>query len=278
MHAAGGMVNVGDTITADVWTYDFDGRRTARSTFAGFNGSIVWTPDGERMLYAGFDSIGQVAGRIQSVPADNSAAPTTIAVFSTTDAHPSSISPDAGILLGTAAGTGGDIWALDLNKALAGDEPATESDFAFIVQSDFANSHATFSPDGRWIAYESDESGTNQIYVIPYPGPGGKYQISTDGGRQPRWNPAGGEIFYLNGTRMLAVDVQTEPRFVAGNPQVLFDNPLVNTGPTNGQGFQYAVAPDGQEFLMLSTGGGTSPQQLRVVENWFEELTRQVPR
>jgi serine/threonine-protein kinase len=177
--------------------------------------------------------------------------------------------------------SGTDIWALTLDDAPARGEPVTEADLDFVLQSTFNESHATFSPDGRWIAYVSNETGTEQVYVVPYPGPGGKFQVSTDGGRQPRWNPAGNEIFYLNGPRMMGVDVETESRFDAGTPRVLFENAaLVIAGPANAAAFQYAVAPDGEQFLMLSSGGASprgSEQQLRVVRNWFDELKRLVP-
>jgi Tol biopolymer transport system component len=283
--AAGGMVDLGDEIKADVWTVSFDGGRMARTTFSGFNGSIVWTPDGGRLLYAGFDSVAQFPGTLESVPTDNSGAPMTIADFGNIAAYPTSISPDGSVLLGTTAGavtlSGSDIWALTLDDdAPARAEPVTEADLEFVLQSAFNESHATFSPDGRWIAYVSNETGTEQVYVVPYPGPGGKFQVSTDGGRQPRWNPAGNEIFYLNGPRMMVVDVETESRFDAGTPRALFENAaLVATGPANAPAFQYAVAPDGQQFLMLSSGGdsGAGQWQLRVVRNWFEELQRLVP-
>jgi serine/threonine-protein kinase len=210
------------------------------------------------------------------VPTDNSAAPTNIIDFTAFQGYPTSISPDGGVLIGTAdrntAIAGGDIWALDL------DESSGEPAFAMLLETDFAESHATFSPDGRWIAYVSNESGIEQVYVVPYPGPGGKSQVSTDGGRQPRWNPAGGEIFYLNGQSMMAVEIETESGFRAGNPRQLFQDPALLNGPTNAAGFQYAVAPDGERFLVLASGNGTGLEpRLRVVENWFQELKDLVP-
>jgi hypothetical protein len=111
---------------------------------------------------------------------------------------------------------------------------------------------------------------------MPYPGPGGRSQVSTDGGTQPRWNPEGGEIFYLNGTRMMAVAVATDAQFSAGNPEVLFESTTMMRG-NNGDSYQYAVAPDGDSFLTLSRGSGARQPELRVVENWIEELERQVP-
>jgi serine/threonine-protein kinase len=276
MRAAGGMIDLGEEIMADIWTIEFDGGRIARTTFQGFNGSIVWTPDSQRLFYSAFENVTQSAGRVESVPTDNSAAPTNIIDFTAFQGYPTSISPDGGVLIGTAdrntAIAGGDIWALDL------DESSGEPAFAMLLETDFAESHATFSPDGRWIAYVSNESGIEQVYVVPYPGPGGKSQVSTDGGRQPRWNPAGGEIFYLNGQSMMAVEIETESGFRAGNPRQLFQDPALLNGPTNAAGFQYAVAPDGERFLVLASGNGTGLEpRLRVVENWFQELKDLVP-
>jgi eukaryotic-like serine/threonine-protein kinase len=80
-----------------------------------------------------------------------------------------------------------------------------------------------FSPDGHWIAYDSRESGRDEIYVRPYPGPGGKWQVSTDGGTEVVWNRNGRELFYRSGTKMMAVEVNTVPTFSAGKPTQLFD-------------------------------------------------------
>jgi hypothetical protein len=94
-----------------------------------------------------------------------------------------------------------------------------------------------------------------------------------------RWNPAGGKLFYLNGPRMMVVDIEAATAFRAGTPRELFEDPvLLATPATNGAAFQYGVAPDGQSFLFLVSGGGLGQdQQLRVVENWFEELRPLAP-
>ena len=110
----------------------------------------------------------------------------------------------------------------------------------------------------------------------PYPGPGGKSQISTEGGMEPVWNPKGGELFYRIGDRMMAVEVTTQPSFHAGKPRVLFEG---RYEPTPATGPNYDVAPDGQRFLMLkpSEQEAAAPNQIDVVLNWFEELKRRVP-
>ena len=108
-----------------------------------------------------------------------------------------------------------------------------------------------------------------------YPGPGGRHHISTDGGASPAWAPSGRELFYRNGQKMMAVDIQTDPTFVAGRPRMLFEGPYWNTTPGRG----YDVSPDGRRFLMIP---GAEPEPVDathgiVVLNWFEELKRLAP-
>jgi Tol biopolymer transport system component len=144
------------------------------------------------------------------------------------------------------------------------------------LQSSFNVGGSRFSPDGRWLAYVSDESGRSEIYVQPYPGPGGKRQISADGGREPVWNRNGREMFYRNGNKMWAVDVATQPSFSVGKPRLLFEG---NYLPSPGGSIAYDVSPDGQRFLMLKSAeqAGAVPTQINVVLNWFEELKQKVP-
>jgi Tol biopolymer transport system component len=144
------------------------------------------------------------------------------------------------------------------------------------LRTPFNESAPRFSPDGRWLAYASDESGRYEIYVQPYPGPGGKWQISTEGGTEPMWNPNGREMFYRSGRKMMAVDIATRPGFAAGKPRVLFEGEYVPTPLTFPN---YDVSPDGQHFLMLKPAEAAegAPSQINVVLNWFEELKRRVP-
>jgi Tol biopolymer transport system component len=183
---------------------------------------------------------------------------------------PMSWSSDSKLLIYQEAhpATGRDIWVLPLE----GDgEPRP------FLQIPFNDRMPDLSPDGRWMAYYSDESGQSEVYVQPFPGPGRRLQISTDGGRNPVWSPNGRELFYVGYPRMImAVDVVTEPDFTAGTPRVLFEAPHFV-----GVGRGYDITPDGQRFVMVrrdeeaaSPAGG---RQLNVVLNWFEELKRLVP-
>jgi serine/threonine-protein kinase len=143
------------------------------------------------------------------------------------------------------------------------------------LQTPAGESAARFSPDGRWLAYTSTESGRPEVYVQPFPGPGGKSQISTEGGTEPVWNPNGRELFYRQSDRMMAVDIVTQPALTAGRPRLLFEGPyLLSAGNLPA----YDVSPDGQRFLMVvESEQEEPPTQINLVLNWFEELNRQVP-
>ncbi len=130
------------------------------------------------------------------------------------------------------------------------------------------------SPDGRWLAYISDESGQSEIYVQPFPEAGQKVLISTGGGIEPMWSPDGRELFYRTVDQMMAVAIETEPRFSAGTPWQLYKGTYsLDTGVGHPR---YVVSPDGQHFLM-GKASEEEQGQIRVVLNWFEELKERVP-
>lgn len=177
-------------------------------------------------------------------------------------------SPDGRILafIEVNPTTGRDIWLLPVE--------GERKPYPFL-QTQFNESAPRFSPDGRWLAYVSDESGRFEVYVQSFPGPGGKWQISTDGGSEPVWNPNGRELFYRVGNKMMAVDIMTETFFTVGKPKVLFEGWYEKSTVSRAN---YDVAPDGQRFLMVKPGEQEQPPtQINVVLNWFEELKRRVP-
>ena len=160
-----------------------------------------------------------------------------------------------------------DIWVLQMS----------DRKVQLFLQTPFNEGAASFSPDGHWLAYLSNESGRPEIYVQPYPGPGGKWQISTDGGTEPLWNRNGRELFYRSGNRMMAVQVSTQPTFSAGKPAMLFEKEYA-ASQFPATGIAYDVSPDGQRFLMVKEiEQSSSATQINVVLNWFEELKRRVP-
>ena len=131
---------------------------------------------------------------------------------------------------------------------------------------------AVFSPDGRWLALRSNESGRGEIYMQAYPGPGGRSQVSVDGGGEPVWPRNSREIFYRNGDKMMAVPVVTQPEFKAGKPVLLFEGPYEHSFRNPG----YDVTADGKRFLMVRSMPKAAPAQILVTTNWFEELKRKV--
>jgi Tol biopolymer transport system component len=143
-----------------------------------------------------------------------------------------------------------------------------------VVQTPFAESLPRFSPDGRWIAYQSDESGRSEIYVRQFPGPGGRWQVSTSGGSEPWWSADGQEIFYLDGgegiENMASVAVRAADVFTAALPEVLFRARLCQSGQRN----RYVVASDGQRFLMVSPVESQTIPPMTVVLNWDAALAR----
>jgi len=250
---------------AQLWLYDLSRETLTRLTFEGnFSNYPAWTPEGKRIA---FQSNKEGPGNIFWQLADGSGGLERLTTSEYTH-YPMSSSPDGQLLAFTELNpaTGYDIWTLRLSDRKA--QP--------FLRTPFNETTPRFSPDGRWVAYVSDESGRNEIYVQPYPGPGGKWQISTEGGKEPVWNRNGRELFYRSGGKMMTVDIATQPSFAAGKPRVLFEGQYE---PTVLTAANYDVSPDGQRFLMLKSGeaGEAAPTQINVVLNWFEELKRRVP-
>ena len=160
-------------------------------------------------------------------------------------------------MLFRSAEVGADIWSLTL---------AADSKLQPFLESTFRKRQGRFSPDGKWVAYTSNESGRDEVYVVPNPGPGGKTPVSTEGGTTPTWARNGRELFYRNGNKMMAVDVAAGAAFRAGAPKVLFEHPG-----------DFDVAPDGRFLMIKPAAQQVQTVELRVVVNWFEELRRRVP-
>jgi hypothetical protein len=158
---------------------------------------------------------------------------------------------------------GRDIWVL----------PTDGEPEAFLATS-FDERSPAFSPDGRWMVYVSDESGRDEVYVQPYPGTGvrGKWPVSSEGGREPVWSADGRELFYRNGSQMMAVEVTADPAFRLERPTLLFEAEYYIDRDGHPA---YSVSPEGK-FVMVEDVQAT-PAQVHVVTNWFEELRRLSP-
>jgi dipeptidyl aminopeptidase/acylaminoacyl peptidase len=246
-----------------IWVYEFARNTLTRLTFGpGVNTSPLWTADGRRIVY----NTRTDSPSFRSKLADGSGAEETLfgKEFDDQGAAPLAVSPDGKALLFSDSNAG----RLAIEElSLDGSEKIQP-----FLRSSFNISSAKFSPDGRWVTYASDESGQWEIYVQPFPGPGGKWMISSGGGQYPRWTWNGREIFYRSGEKVMAVHVETQPAFKAGTPRMWFP----------GQGYvglgNYDIAADGEHLLMLKQEDtSTSPTELNVVLNWSEELKRRAP-
>jgi serine/threonine-protein kinase len=256
-----------------LWLYDLARGTPTRFTFEGnVNGYPAWTPDGKRIA---FQSNKEGPPNLFWQLADGSGG---LERLTTSDYNhtPHSWSPDGQLLAFQENNptTQRDIWVLRMGGPSAGSGQVRKAQP--FLRTRFDEGAARFSPDGRWLAYISDESGHREIYAQPYPGPGGKWQISTEGGTEPMWNPNGRELFYRIGDKMMAVEITEQPSFSVGKPRVLFEGPYQ---PTPATFSNYDVSPDGQRFLMLKPSESTeaAPTQINVVLNWFEELKQKVP-
>jgi len=257
-------VQIASSGPSNIWVYDFDRNTLTRLTFgAGSNANPIWAPDGRRVIYRSI----QGSPSFRWKPADGSGSEEMLLNLdlNAPGSQPFSVSPDGKILLYGRSSPAGVIGtytlSLDGRSAL---QP--------YLLATYRIAEAEFSPDGRWVAYVSNESGRDEVYVQPFPGPGGKWMISVDGGSYPRWARDGREIFFLNGTKMMSVAVETRSTFKAGTPRLLFEN-RGYAGLGN-----YDVAPDGQHFLMImQEDAAATPNELNVVLNWTEELKRRAP-
>jgi len=151
-----------------------------------------------------------------------------------------------------------------------------------LLETEFTERNAALSPDGRWMAYQSDASGQYEVYVRPFPDVnGGRWQVSSGGGAWPLWSPDGRELFYAGSESMMAVPIETEPTFTQGTVDLLFDlGPYRRPSGEEGNR-RIAISPEGDRFLMLKEGGGSDETaettSIIIVQNWFEELKRLVP-
>jgi Tol biopolymer transport system component len=260
-----------------VWVLDLGRGTSAPLTFEGSNRHGVWTPDSKHVI---FQSDRDGTQRLFRQPSDGSGQPEALMTESQAATNgvfniPYSVST-GGVLSYVHLVPTKDAQFLALRLAPDA-KPGT--DVQPFLASGAADGAPQLSPDGRWVAYASNESGRGrEIFVRAFPGPGGPWRVSTDGGNEPQWNPNGKEIFYRSGRKMMAVDLDTQTGFTPGKPHVLFEGDFEAThfGYVRAN---YDVAPDGQRFLMAQPAAPAEapPSQISVVLNWSEELKRLVP-
>jgi len=256
-----------DANGTDVWSLDLGRATWTRMTYGeGNNVRPLWSPDGERIIYSA-DS-GEGVQDIFSRSRDGSGA----AEHLTSGGYriPTSISSDGKTIVfrQNSATTGYDIGMVRLEG---------EREPEMLLQTPFDEHTGKLSPDDRWLAYVSDESGREEIYVRTLVGAGGKWQISTEGGTEPLWSRDGRELFYRNGQKMMAVAISAEAELRAGKPTLLFEG-RYRTGWSSGNpSTNYDVTPGGQRFVMVKQSEETGSDTFILAQNWFEELKRLVP-
>jgi eukaryotic-like serine/threonine-protein kinase len=258
----------------DVWIWDLARATLQRLTFdPGLNRVPVWSRDGHRLAFSRtLDNTEEVYWQ----SADGSGIAEPLTKGSKQPRNPSDFSPDGTMLLYTPANPPWGIWMVSVKG------PATSG--APLLDGPANEKNPVVSPDGRWVAYESDESGQNEIYVRPFPAVStGRWQISTNGGTRPRWSRNGRELFYYIGAgprgTLMAVSVESSPTFRASTPKMLFQG---NYPSPNAGGALYDISRDGQRFLMIKNSAGdegaAALRQIVVVQHFDQELKRLVPR
>jgi len=242
----------------DVWLLDIVRGVLSRFTSDAANDvNPAWSPDGAQIAFQS----NRTGVSDLYVKAASGAGGDQVLLSTPQDKAPSDWSRDGRFLLyrNTDPKTGYDLWAL----SMTGDRKAFP-----VVQTEFEERDGQFSPDGEWLAYQSNESGRFEIYVQPFPGPGGKWQVSSNGGAQVRWRPDAKELFYIGlDGRLMAVPI----RFAGGEPEIGTPAPLFTTrlgGAVQGIAKQqYIVSADGQRFL-VNTVADEAASPITVILNW----------
>ena len=250
------------TSNRDIWILDPERGTNTRFTFDAANDNTpLWSPDGSRIAFNS-DRNGGISNLYQKLSSGTGA--------------------DESLLVGPN-GKSATSWSRDGRYIVyAESDPTTSADVLVLplfgdrkpitfLHTPFIEGQGRISPDGNWIAYVSDESGQFEIYVQAFPGPGGKWQISTRGGFQPTWRADGRELYYIaTDGRLMAVSINTVAGFAAGVPAALFNTHLALSTATS----QYAPSADGQRFLLITQEGNEALAPLTVVLNWNAEMKR----
>ena len=248
----------------DVWTYELRRGILSKLTHEGVSGLPFWSSDGKKVT---FRSTKAGPPHLFWKSADGLGADEERLTAGENAQHPGAWSQGGQILAFTDVdpSTGLDIWTLSLNNGRKA-EP--------FLRTSFNEADPAFSPDGRWIAYESNDSGRDEVYVTDFPGRSQKVPVSTEGGAEAVWSRDGHELFYRSGDKMMAVAIVLQPTFRASKTEVLFEKYHVPYVPLR----NYDVSSDGHHFLMLKDNEQfAAATHIDVVLNWQEELKQRVP-
>jgi Tol biopolymer transport system component len=251
-----------DAQTNDIWVKQLDRGPSIKLTLDGKTHYYpTWTPDGRSLT---FTSNAAGSFDLWTKRADGSTQ-AVLQLHEKRGAYSPRWSPDGKWLVFR-----GDRGAAG-NGDILGIRPGVDTVAVPLVATKFSEIAPAISPDGRWLAYTSNESGQYEIYVVPFPNTAAaKWAVSTHGGTEPLWSHSGKELFYRDvAGNLVAVEVRSTPTFSLGRSTALF--PAAAFFSFQGRA-QYAVAPDDRRFLMIRQATGSAPDELIVVDNWFEEL------
>jgi eukaryotic-like serine/threonine-protein kinase len=250
----------------DIWVHEPARDATMRLTFApALNQAPIWSPDGRQIL---FSSLRKLGGQLYLKNADGSGSEEELADLGVTTAvNPWDWSRDRKYILFKK---GNELWDLSWSERIA--KP--------LLQAKWTVRNAQFSPDGRWMAYASNETGNMEVYVSPFPSVNGKWQVSSAGGQEPKWRQDGKELFYLSADgKMMAVAVAAGlpavagASFKAGSPVALFQTH--RRQPVSSQDvFSYDVSGDGQRFLIITKVDEANAAPLSILLNWAWEMEK----
>jgi serine/threonine-protein kinase len=256
---------------SDIWTLDLVSRNMSRLTFNDESRWPLWSRDGKRIAFVSYANKSKL--ELYWKAADGTGKDELLLSLPSSAIYPWSWSDNGKTLvLATNMGEGLDIRALSME----GDHKVR-----MLLMEKYHETQPKISPDGKWMAYVSNESGNLEVYVRPFPEVDkGKWQVSTSGGAGPLWSPDGRELFYFSGDAFIAVPVKTEPAFSFETAKILFQGKYFNDGPIKA----WDISPDGKRFLMIKDVTPTAkpavpeaPRKITVVVNWTEELKQRVP-
>jgi serine/threonine-protein kinase len=262
----------------DLWVRELDRGATSRVTSLGRVGIFpVWTPDGENVVTNSGEALG-----MYWVRADGAREAQPLTDDKSSPFAPYSFSPDGKRLAYTHRGADGysEIWTAPIEGDREHRRLGRAALFLRSASSLTGQTAPAFSPDGHWLAYVSDETGTREVYVRPFPGPGGKTQISTGGGSVPIWSRVAKELFFLTADERIAVAgyTLTGDSFVAGKPRIWSEKRLPEVPPYS---FSIDLAPDGKRFAVVLFADGTAETRplthVTVLQNFFDEMNQRAP-
>ncbi|HLF55441.1 MAG TPA: hypothetical protein VI942_01215, partial [Thermoanaerobaculia bacterium] len=259
-------VTLGDQQTLDLWVLDLERRTRSRLTFGGTNGDPVWSPDGRHVAYAGLEA-GEGAGLYWKA-ADGSGEAERLVDTPDLD-YTGSFSPDGRsfVFERFSGGTSrSDLWVTRIGES---SEPSPVA-----ADDRFTESNPDVSPDGRFLAYTSDETGVFEVFVRPFPAGAGKWQISTEGGIEPRWSPEGEALFFRNRGTLYRVPVQTRGGLVADRAEPVFAGARLGINPRT-----YDILPGGKGIVALRAAGADGARErVHLALGWDREVRRLTTR